>query len=133
MRKALRHQEPDRVPIIDFFWGGFLRRWRSELGLPDDASPYYHYDLDWIATVPNMDPWMRPFETLKETPDEVVVKTSWAIQMILLVLFSNRLAVFCHEWKGCRAGTRWAIAVALAILVAAILLLTYGNFLAGRG
>ena len=30
MNKALRHEEPDRVPISDFFWGGFIRRWREE-------------------------------------------------------------------------------------------------------
>jgi hypothetical protein len=81
MRKTLRHEEPDRVPISDFFWGGFLRRWRKELGLPDDANPYYHYDLDWIVTVPNMDPWIRPFETLRETSDEVVVKTGFGAIM----------------------------------------------------
>ncbi len=38
MNKALRHEEPDRVPISDFFWGGFVERWRKELGLPSDAS-----------------------------------------------------------------------------------------------
>ncbi len=81
MNAALRHQEPDRVPISDFFWGGFVKRWRAELGLPDDASPYYHYDLDWIVTVPNMDPWVRPFETLQETPEEVVVKTGFGAVM----------------------------------------------------
>ena len=30
MKKTLRHEEPDRVPISDFFWGGFIRRWRTE-------------------------------------------------------------------------------------------------------
>ena len=48
------------MPISDFFWGSFIKRWREELGLPADANPYYHYDLDWIVTVPNMDPWIRP-------------------------------------------------------------------------
>ena len=81
MRKALAHQEPDRVPISDFFWGGFIRRWREELGLPSDANPYYYYDLDWICTVPNMDPWVRQFETLKETPTEVTVKTGFGAIM----------------------------------------------------
>jgi hypothetical protein len=81
LNKALRHQEPDRVPISDFFWGGFTRRWRKELGLPNDANPYYHYDLDWIVTVPNMDPWIRPFETLKEDTEEVVVKTGFGAIM----------------------------------------------------
>ena len=67
MKKSLRHEEPDRVPVSDFFWGGFIERWRKELGLPADANPYYYYDLDWIVTVSNMDPWIRPFETIKET------------------------------------------------------------------
>ena len=81
MNKTLRHQEPDRVPISDFFWGGFTKRWREELGLAADASPYYHYDLDWIVTIPNMDPWIRPFETLAETPEEVTVKTGFGAIM----------------------------------------------------
>ena len=81
LNKAIRHEEPDRVPISDFFWGSFIRRWRTELGLPEDANPYYHYDLDWIVTVPNMDPWIRPFEIINETPDEVVVKTGFGAIM----------------------------------------------------
>ncbi len=81
MNQALRHEEPDRVPISDFFWGSFTERWRKELGLPADANPYYHYDLDWIVTVPNMDPWIRPFETLSETAEEVVVKTGFGTIM----------------------------------------------------
>jgi hypothetical protein len=81
MNRALRHQEPDRVPISDFFWGSFIQRWRQDLDLPADANPYYYYDLDWIVTVPNMDPWIRPFETLSETPEEVVVKTGFGAIM----------------------------------------------------
>jgi hypothetical protein len=77
MKMALRHEQPDRVPISDFFWGSFIQRWRKDLGLPDDANPYYYYDLDWIVTVPNMDPFIRSFETLKENSEEVVVKTGF--------------------------------------------------------
>jgi uroporphyrinogen decarboxylase len=81
MRTALHHQEPDRVPISDFFWGSFIQRWRKDLGLASDANPYYHYDLDWIVTVPNMDPFIRTFETLKETPEEVVVRTGFLARL----------------------------------------------------
>jgi uroporphyrinogen decarboxylase len=81
MNQALRHEEPDRVPISDFFWGSFVKRWREELGLAPDADPYYYYDLDWIATTPNMDPWIRPFETLSENDEEVVVKTGFGAVM----------------------------------------------------
>ena len=77
MQKALRHEEPDRVPVSDFFWGGFVQRWRRELHLPPDADPYRYYDLDWIVTTPNMDPHIRPFETLRENQNEVWVKTGF--------------------------------------------------------
>ncbi len=77
MNKALRHEEPDRVPISDFFWGSFLKRWRQDLGLAPDTDIYTYYDLDWIVTVPNMDPHIRPFEMLEETPDKVVVRTGF--------------------------------------------------------
>lgn len=45
MSKTLRHEQPDRVPTGDFFWGAFIRRWREELELPDDANPYLYYDF----------------------------------------------------------------------------------------
>ena len=81
MNRTLSHQEADRVPISDFFWGGFIERWRKDLDLPADANPYYYYDLDWIATVPNMDPWIRSFETIAETQSEVTVKTGFGAIM----------------------------------------------------
>lgn len=77
MNKTLHHVEADRVPVSDFFWGGFLDRWRRELGLPADADPYRYYDLDWIATTPNMDPHIKPFEVLRETDEEIVVRTGF--------------------------------------------------------
>ncbi|MCH8118103.1 MAG: hypothetical protein IIC00_00075 [Planctomycetes bacterium] len=77
MNKALRHEEPDRVPVSDFFWGGFISRWKKELNLPSDANPYYHYDMDWIVTVPNMDPHIKSFETIKEDSEEVIIKTGF--------------------------------------------------------
>jgi uroporphyrinogen decarboxylase len=77
MQKTLRHEEADRVPVSDFFWGGFLKRWKLELGLAPDADPYRYYDLDWQVTVPNMDPHIRPFEVLSESAGEITVKTGF--------------------------------------------------------
>lgn len=77
MNKALHHEEPDRVPISDFFWGGFIKRWRKELNLPDTADPYYYYDLDWMVTNPNLDPLIRQFKTIRENENEIVVKTGF--------------------------------------------------------
>ena len=81
MNKALRHEEPDRVPISDFFWGSFIRRWRKDLNLPADANPYYYYDLDWIVTNPNLDPHIRQFEDLYEDEFKVMVKTGFGATM----------------------------------------------------
>ena len=55
--------------------------------------------------------------------------TSWAIHMIMLVLFSAVAGLVMKEWKQCSPKTfRWLIG-ALLVLVIAILLLTYGNYL----
>jgi uroporphyrinogen decarboxylase len=77
MDAALHHREGDRVPVSDFFWGSFLARWKQELRLPADTDIYRHYDLDWVCTVPNMDPHIKNFEILRENSDEVVVRTGY--------------------------------------------------------
>ena len=55
--------------------------------------------------------------------------TSWAIHMTMLVLFSNLIAIVLREWKGCRRITQLTIGMALVVLVVAVILLTYGNYL----
>jgi uroporphyrinogen decarboxylase len=77
MNKALHHIEPDRVPISDFFWGSFIERWKKDLHLPKDTDIYHYYDLDWIVTVPNMDPRISEFEILKQDDEEVIVRTGF--------------------------------------------------------
>ena len=77
VHKALHHQEADRVPVSDFFWGSFLDRWRDELDLPADTDIYRYYDLDWTVSMPNMDPHIREFEIIRENDTEVVVKTGF--------------------------------------------------------
>lgn len=92
MNKTLRHQEPDRVPISDFFWGSFLERWRRELGLPRDTDIYRYYDLDWVVTIPNMDPHIKPFEVLYESEEEVIVQTGF--EAIIRKKFSSPMPAF---------------------------------------
>ena len=55
--------------------------------------------------------------------------TSWAIHMIMLVLFSNLVGVALREWRQCRRVTHTTIALALVVLTCAVLSLTYGNYL----
>jgi L-rhamnose-H+ transport protein len=53
--------------------------------------------------------------------------SSWAIHMIMLVLFSNLMGVLLREWRHCRRLTHATIGLALVVLIAAVLFLTYGN------
>jgi hypothetical protein len=94
MNKTLRHEEADRVPVSDFFWGSFLERWRKELGLPADADIYRYYDLDWIVTVPNMDPHIKPFEVIQEDEEAVVVRTGF--EAVIRKKFADPMP----EWLG---------------------------------
>ena len=56
--------------------------------------------------------------------------TSWAIHMIMLVLISNLVGILLREWRQCRRLTHRTIAAALIVLIGAVLLLTYGNYVA---
>jgi len=55
--------------------------------------------------------------------------TSWAIHMIMLVLFSNVVGILLREWRTCRRVTLRTLGLALLVLTGAVLLLTYGNHL----
>ncbi|MEP0367367.1 MAG: L-rhamnose/proton symporter RhaT [Cyclobacteriaceae bacterium] len=53
--------------------------------------------------------------------------TSWAIHMIMLVLFSTVAGLLLKEWKGSSARTVAALVLALVVLFGAVILLTVGN------
>lgn len=92
MNKSLHHEEPDRVPVSDFFWGSFLERWRQDLGLPAGTDIYKYYNLDWQVTIPNMDPHIKQFEILKETGEEVVVRTGY--EAVIRKKFADPMPAF---------------------------------------
>ena len=92
MKKALSHQEPDRVPISDFFWGGFMKRWREELGLAPDTDIYRYYDLDWMQFNPNLDPHIKPFEVIEANHEQVIVRTGF--EAILQKKFDQPMPAF---------------------------------------
>ena len=103
MHAALRHEEPDRVPMSDFFWGGFIQRWREELQLSEDADPYVHYDLDWIVTFPNMDPHIMEFDIIQEDDKEVLVIT--AEKIVPVIKQFNRYHAFPTSLENVKLAT----------------------------
>jgi L-rhamnose-H+ transport protein len=56
--------------------------------------------------------------------------TSWAIHMIMLILFSLIIGSVLREWRGTRRATKIVVDLAFVVLVCAVLFLTYGNHLA---
>jgi L-rhamnose-H+ transport protein len=55
--------------------------------------------------------------------------SSWAIHMIMLVLFSSLAGLVMKEWSVCNKRTKRLLILALIVLVIAVLILTYGNYL----
>jgi len=55
--------------------------------------------------------------------------SSWAIHMLMLILFSSLAGIVLREWHGRSARTKGVLVTALLILSAAVMALTYGNFL----
>jgi L-rhamnose-H+ transport protein len=55
--------------------------------------------------------------------------TSWAIINAMIVLFSALVGLVLREWKGCRPRTWVALSAAFILLLVAVGLMTYGNYL----
>ena len=75
LREVLAHREPDRVPVGEFFWTGFMKQGRAKWG--PDFDPYRHFDLDYITITPNMDPRIQVFEILEEKGQDIVLRTGF--------------------------------------------------------
>ncbi len=70
---ALRHQEPDRIPMLDTcFWTPTVERWLDE-GLPEGVSPHQHFELDSIPRLGIDCSLQFDVEIIEET-DEWTVK-----------------------------------------------------------
>ena len=57
--------------------------------------------------------------------------SSWAIHMLMLILFSSLAGIILREWHGRSPRTKGAMIAALLVVGAAVLVLSYGNSLGG--
>lgn len=55
--------------------------------------------------------------------------SSWAIHMIILILLSCGFGVIIGEWRACRPATKWLITAAIFLLLCAVGLISFGNYL----
>ena len=58
--------------------------------------------------------------------------TSWGIHMIMLVLFSTLAGLLMKEWLAAKSKTLIFLSTAILALIAAVILLAYGNYLGGK-
>lgn len=56
--------------------------------------------------------------------------TSWALHMAMLILFSNVYGKLFREWEGATRRARALLYVGMGVIVAATLVITWGNWLA---
>lgn len=76
LQKAIRGTGlPDRVPVGDNFWTGYLLRERELRG--ESFDPYLFHDLDYVIITPNMDPRIQDFEVLEDDGINIRLKTGF--------------------------------------------------------
>ncbi len=56
--------------------------------------------------------------------------SSWAIHMIILIFLSVGFGVLIGEWRKCRASTKLLVFSAILLLLGAVGLISFGNYLA---
>jgi L-rhamnose-H+ transport protein len=112
-------------------WRSFREgTWREFVGVKD-ASPWVLATNYLLAILTGL-LWYSQFlfYGLGHVRMGAMKFSSWAIHMIMLILISSLTGAMMREWSGCRPRTKLANVAALVVLVGAVTMLTYGNFLA---
>lgn len=73
MLMALRHEEPDRVPIHDSPWVSTVERWHDE-GLPVEVNPAEYFNYEMVAFGADTSPRL-PVKVVEED-EEYIVRTT---------------------------------------------------------
>ena len=75
-KRVFEHREADRVPIIDYPWGGTVKRWRRE-GLGEGVRWEDYFGVDKVATIHADNSPRYPERVVEETDEYVVATTAW--------------------------------------------------------
>ncbi len=74
--RMYRHQEADRVPIVDSPWAGTFRRWHRE-GMPDNIDWTEYFDIDKTAGIGCDVSPRYEHRVIEETDQYVIYTTGW--------------------------------------------------------
>jgi L-rhamnose-H+ transport protein len=55
--------------------------------------------------------------------------SSWILHMSFIILIANMWGLVSNEWKGVSKKTRLILFIGVAIIIAAVLVVGYGNYL----
>jgi uroporphyrinogen decarboxylase len=72
---AMRHQEADRIPIMDGPWAATIKRWRQE-GLSGEVSPAEYFGFELIRFQPDTSPRL-PVKIVEEDEEYFVETTPY--------------------------------------------------------
>lgn len=59
--------------------------------------------------------------------------SSWTLHMASIIIFSTLWGITLHEWRGVSKRTRILVTTGLLVLIAATIIIGYGNYLKGHG
>ena len=78
--RMLKHQEADRVPILDGPWAGTLRRWRNE-GMPADVDWEDYFGIDKVGQIHIDVSPQYPRVRLSENETSYVETSEWGVTL----------------------------------------------------
>jgi uroporphyrinogen decarboxylase len=78
--RIFKHQEADRIPIIDDPWDATIERWQKE-GLPKDRSFVDFFDLDRVEKIHLDNSPRLPTKVLEDTAEYRVYTSEWGVTL----------------------------------------------------
>jgi len=74
---ALNHQDPDRVPVWEYFWPEFEDKWRKIKKLPSNEDIYRYYKIDLREVSCKRWPRIDGRLTIKKSSQYEILKDGW--------------------------------------------------------
>ncbi len=74
--RTYRHEEIDRIPMVDWAWNGTINRWYKE-GLPEGIWWEDYFGFDKTIEISTDNSPRYPYKVLEETDRYRIITTSW--------------------------------------------------------
>lgn len=78
--RTYKHQETDRIPMIDYAWNGTVRRWQNE-GLPKDIYWDDYFGFDSIVRIQPDNSPRFPRKVIEKNDRYSIVTSNWGATM----------------------------------------------------